>query len=159
MNKRCSKCGQTKLLSDFNKEKRGSLGVHSVCKKCRAITKAIWLAKHPSRKKHYDRVHYHRNKEKILDNVAKWQNENPLKILEYGKKSRIRAESLDRRRANTAVERAVKAKKIESCPCIICKAPKAHAHHSDYNKPLDVMWLCPTHHKAWHRIFLVEEKQ
>ena len=33
------------------------------------------------------------------------------------------------------------------------------AHHLDYNKPLDVVWLCRNHHLAWHRIFLAAEIQ
>lgn len=26
------------------------------------------------------------------------------------------------------------------------------AHHCDYDKPLDVMWLCAEHHTEWHKI-------
>lgn len=30
---------------------------------------------------------------------------------------------------------------------------RIEAHHSDYNKPLEVLWLCREHHLAWHRVF------
>lgn len=40
--------------------------------------------------------------------------------------------------------------KIKRKPCIIC-GMKAEAHHPDYSKPLEVVWLCSFHHKEWHR--------
>jgi hypothetical protein len=33
---------------------------------------------------------------------------------------------------------------------VVCGAKKSVAHHEDYKKPLDVIWLCQEHHKAVH---------
>lgn len=36
--------------------------------------------------------------------------------------------------------------------CSVCGTnEKIEAHHPDYNKPYDVLWLCALHHKEWHR--------
>src|SRR5580765_3386225 len=35
-------------------------------------------------------------------------------------------------------------------PCSQCAAVKAEAHHEDYNKPLDVVWLCAGCHRRRH---------
>jgi len=35
-------------------------------------------------------------------------------------------------------------------PCVICGLKKVDAHHKDYSKPLDIMWLCRKHHWEWH---------
>jgi ribosomal protein S27AE len=36
-------------------------------------------------------------------------------------------------------------------PCIRCGNEKSLAHHEDYDKPLDVMWLCQPCHKQRHK--------
>lgn len=56
-----------------------------------------------------------------------------------------------RRKANVAVGNAIRDGKLTPQPCFVC-GEKAHAHHPDYSRPLDVTWLCPAHHKAAHRI-------
>ena len=50
-------------------------------------------------------------------------------------------------KAHQAVIRAIKNGVIKRMPCVICGATKTHGHHEDYNKPLEVIWLCPKHHK------------
>ena len=45
---------------------------------------------------------------------------------------------------------ALKEGKLVRRPCEVCCNPRAHAHHFDYAKQLDVLWLCPKHHTAWH---------
>lgn len=36
-------------------------------------------------------------------------------------------------------------------PCEVCGAPEVQAHHEDYDKPLEVNWLCVTDHKRLHK--------
>lgn len=36
-------------------------------------------------------------------------------------------------------------------PCEICGDPNTENHHDDYSRPLEVRWLCRTHHLRFHR--------
>jgi hypothetical protein len=35
--------------------------------------------------------------------------------------------------------------------CRVCGSKISQAHHENYDKPLEVVWLCPKHHKDRHR--------
>lgn len=52
-------------------------------------------------------------------------------------------------KAQNAVNNAIRDGRLHKAPCI-CGSTNVHAHHDDYNKPLEVRWLCPIHHKEWH---------
>lgn len=54
-----------------------------------------------------------------------------------------KARALARRKLNLYVYYG----KIKRQPCEVCGAMPTEAHHPDYSKPLDVEWLCPTHHR------------
>jgi len=39
-------------------------------------------------------------------------------------------------------------------PCKVCGEVKTQAHHEDYSKPLEVVWLCAACHKKRHQELL-----
>jgi hypothetical protein len=61
------------------------------------------------------------------------------------------ATTKDAIRAQNKVAQAITAGKLEKQPCEECGNEKAVAHHDDYDKPLEVRWLCYRHHRLWHR--------
>jgi hypothetical protein len=40
----------------------------------------------------------------------------------------------------------VKRGKMERKPCEVCGDPDSQSHHDDYDKALEVRWLCQKHH-------------
>lgn len=52
-------------------------------------------------------------------------------------------------KARTYARIALERGKIEPCGCEVC-ASKAEMHHDDYDQPLNVRWLCRTHHLDLH---------
>ncbi len=54
--------------------------------------------------------------------------------------------------ARTAARRAVTDGTIQPASCEVgrdCKG-SVEMHHDDYDKPLEVRWLCRRHHQRWH---------
>ena len=54
-------------------------------------------------------------------------------------------------KARATINNAIAAGKLKRQPCSICNNLKAQAHHPDYSKPLEIIWLCRQHHKQLHR--------
>jgi hypothetical protein len=86
--------------------------------------------------KFHQRKHYRKNKEKILKDSKKYYKANPHVY-----------------RARSKVRTALKNGKLtKPDTCSNCnKETNIEAHHPDYNKPLEVIWLCRKCHKAEHR--------
>jgi hypothetical protein len=69
----------------------------------------------------------------VVDGVRKWRLRNP-----------------EKNRAHKKVFVAVRNGSLKKLPCF-CGETKVQAHHEDYSKPLDVMWLCKIHHILIHK--------
>jgi hypothetical protein len=62
-----------------------------------------------------------------------------------------REEDVVKIKARSVINNGVACGKIVKQPCEVCDKAKTEAHHEDYNKPLDVNWLCKEHHSELHR--------
>lgn len=78
-----------------------------------------------------------------------------------GKAARLRANRAyrqrksDRLRAHNAIAKAVLRGKLTPWPvCAVpeCACTTVEGHHPDYDRPLDVVWLCQPHHKQAHAL-------
>ena len=79
----------------------------------------------------------------------KWLEEK-LKDPEYVAKRKEWQRKADSNRCKNKVKARKMARRLEKKPCEKCGEIKAEAHHEDYDKPLDVVWLCHKHHREIH---------
>jgi hypothetical protein len=59
----------------------------------------------------------------------------------------------ERRKASHIVGNAIRDGRLKRQPCICCGSENVEAHHPDYSRPLDVVWLCIPHHKEVHSVY------
>lgn len=94
-------------------------------------------------------VHVHRHespsREKILAyDRARGNRQSAQELREY------RAKYPKKYKAHCLINNAIKTKKLFREPCEVCGKEHTHGHHDDYDRPLNVRWLCPEHHRQWH---------
>lgn len=53
-------------------------------------------------------------------------------------------------RCRELARESIKRGKITRLSCEICGDLSTHAHHEDYTKPFEIVWLCRNHHKQLH---------
>ncbi|MGB2063533.1 MAG: hypothetical protein ACPHUL_00160 [Marinomonas gallaica] len=129
--KKCFKCGEVKHLTSFYKHPQMADGRVNKCKDCNKLD---------VRENRKAKVEYYREYDIKRGNRQGY---------EYTKE--FREKYPNKYRAHTAVNNAIRAKKLFRMPCEVCGSDGlTHAHHDDYAKPLNVRWLCPAHHKQWH---------
>src|SRR3990167_9749583 len=90
----------------------------------------------------YFREYRAKNKERLL-----------LYHREYRRAYRLanRNNVITKDKCRSKLKRAVQLGTVKRLPCTYCGARKVQAHHSDYQKPLQVIWMCHLCHKKAHR--------
>lgn len=133
--KACTVCGVVKSSSDYYRDRRALDGRYSSCKECRKKLSASRVAYMREYMRTYRKIEA--NKEGIRKYQRKYQSKYSQRRKWYEKIVSA---------VNSQIRRGLLIRK----PCESCGAEKSEAHHADYNKPFEIMWLCKEHHSVWH---------
>ena len=132
----CFKCKTEKPLAEYYKHSAMADGHLNKCKECTKNDANKHRVENLEKIRAYDRA----------------RGKNPGRIKANTEVNRAwRAEDKRRQAAHTLVARAIRNGSLFRLPCIRCGEKKSVAHHEDYDKPLEVMWLCQPCHKQRHK--------
>lgn len=106
-----------------------------------------WRKAHPD----YYRKLQKERKDYYIEYNRTWRHNNPDYFAE---RFRDKPEEHKKYLVRMKLNNAVRAGKLEKLPCEKCQTPKVEGHHTDYRRPLHVIWLCNPHHKELHRKFI-----
>ena len=134
--KECFKCKTVKPLIDFYKHYAMADGHVNKCKECN---------KKDVNKNRNEKIDYYREYDRIRAKIPE-RKKAATEISSAWRKADKR-----RQKCHNAVTRAIRSGKLIRQPCIRCGNEKSLAHHEDYEKPLEVMWLCQPCHKQRHK--------
>ena len=104
--------------------------------------------------KDYYKEWYLKNREKKLAYLKKWKKENKDKVKEYIKTSR--AKNPEKIKARERIKYLIKTGKLKRGTCKECGETNAEAHHYDYSKQKNIIWLCTYHHKVLHNLIIIK---
>lgn len=134
--KLCFKCKVELPITEFYRHGRMKDGHLNKCKQCtkRDVSK-----------------HYVDNREKISEYERKRSAAEHRKSKALIYQRNRRSASPEKNRARQMVSRCVRSGILKKTPCSLCGNENVQAHHADYSKPLDVVWVCfKCHREAFH---------
>lgn len=133
MTKECIRCFRTLPLEAFYAS-RNSDGHANACKACVKLRVRLRYRETKPERQRYELKREARAERKAQKarTQARHRQNNPLKY-----------------KARNAVNNALRDGRLTKRPCAGCgTSDRVQAHHHDYSKPLDIMWLCFKCHRA-----------
>lgn len=136
MSKQCFKCGKVKPLREFYRHPQMADRHLNKCKEC---------TKQDVRENRAQKREYYSTYEKQRFSTQR-RKEQSLKA-----QRRRRLAEPHKDKARQMVNKAIRNGSLSSSPCAFCGSTKTEAHHEDYNKPFDVIWVCfKCHRERFH---------
>jgi len=169
--KKCTRCEVEKELTEFWQRKDRGTGYHTICKQCMNSDRKNRNAHKLEEIYAKQREGYQKHRQKRLKWMHDyWENLSDEKKDEIREKKRIsfqnsqeqkrkKAEYLknvydqQKYKANMQVSDAIRrGKLVKPTHCQVCNTEDLlDGHHSDYSKPLQVLWVCRKCHVAIHK--------
>ena len=146
-----------------NKKCRAPVEKRGYCQPCSTEKQRVWREAHPGygaakwrewadrnreQLRAKDRERYRLKREASVG-VAK---EKPPALSHYERKKRYFEKYPIKAECMKIYKYAIRRGKLVRGPCSVCGVTEGvDGHHTDYTKPLDVVWLCKPHHREAHR--------
>lgn len=163
----CTICKEEKSVEEFYYRKAAFDKLRSDCKKCTDKRSILFIKnklkdpdyreKYLQHKKEYTNSERGREvgrKRHFTEKRKEWVRSYRSKIEVREKMRRAtnnwKAENPEKRKAHSLVEKACRSGKLHRKPCCVCGESVSIAHHEDYSKPFDIIWLCSKHHNSYH---------
>jgi len=164
----CYICKQEKPLADFGKDKSRKNGLSAECKDCGCIRAKEYYARNREERRAKMKERYNKNLENCQEKARAYyrseagRESNLRAVKKYYKNHRDKCraqkkkrdvENPEKYRAHNAIYYAIVTGKMKrSVFCESCGLPaKTEGHHTNYDKPLEVIWLCRKCHRKAHR--------
>ncbi|HVZ06239.1 hypothetical protein [Hyphomicrobium sp.] len=153
--KRCSSCFSVKVVSEFSRDRSQRDGHSRICRQCDSeqgrerrrekgdlirVRERRRYAANPYRQRQKAAQHRRSDRGKAI---------NLLAVRRYRERNEQKYQAHIRVRHAIAAGTLVKADRCEFANLGGC-AGRIEAHHEDYDRPLDVRWLCVEHHNERH---------
>lgn len=127
--KKCITCGIEYPLSFYYKDHRNLDGLYNRCKKCHQRATNKFRIEHKELYRQYE---------------VKYYEESGMGVY-------TRQKYYKQIKARQIINNALVAGTMVKYPCVVCNDIKSEAHHEDYDKPLEIWWLCKKHHMLRHK--------
>lgn len=129
---KCYICKKEKEDNNFYKDRSRYTGFHNMCKDCERLFNREKRIRNIETYKRKDKKYYQLHKKEIAK--KRKLNYNPKKAKAHWVISQALYKGVTKREEK----------------CCICGGKSEVAHHNDYDKPLEVEWLCQKCHMRKH---------
>lgn len=149
--KTCKRCNSLKPFCDFYTHSAMSDGRLNICIECTKQRVNEHRSKNIERIREYDRE---RGRTEERKKKAREVSRRYFKKTNGKSQKAWIVRNPKKRKAHIVVGNAVRAGKLLKSPCQDCGNFTVEAHHPNYDKPLEVVWLCRSCHSLRHKKYL-----